>query len=132
MKKVLLISTLLISNGVVAQDEHPIDAELSDCLNNTSTTAGMGNCGSKAREQWDAELNYYYKSLRNLLGSEEQTVLRDSQRAWIKYRDLEIDNIKSMYGSKQGSMWGLIALSDITNLTKTRAQTLKSYYEQMN
>ncbi|MDP2576038.1 lysozyme inhibitor LprI family protein [Vibrio penaeicida] len=132
MKKVLLISTLFFSCGVVAQDEHSIDVELNECLNNTSTTAGIGNCGSKANEQWDAELNYYYKSLRNELGTEEQIALRDSQRAWIKYRDLEIKNIQLMYGSKRGSMWGLVALSDITNLTKTRAKALKSYYDQMN
>lgn len=131
MNKALLLSTLLVSFGVVAQDDHPIDTELNECLNNTSTTAGMGNCGSKAHEQWDAELNYYYKSLRNELSDDSKMVLIDSQRAWIKYRDLEIKNIRSMYGSKLGSMWGLIALSDISKITKTRALTLKDYYEKM-
>ena len=132
MKQVFLPLLLLTSFSSFAQIEHPIDVELEACISDNSSTAGIGNCGSKAHEQWDAELNYYYKTLMNVLDSNQKSSLRESQRSWIKYRDLEVANIKSIYGSKRGSMWGLTALSDITEITKDRALALKKYFENIN
>ena len=43
-----------------------------------------------AGEQWDAELNKYYKIVMGKLDAAGQAKLKESQRAWLKFRDAEL------------------------------------------
>ena len=50
--------------------------------------------------------------------------LKDSQRAWIVYRDKEIHNIVEYYAKVEGTMFRAISAAARTNLTKNRALSL--------
>jgi len=134
MKKSILIFTcliiLLFSSALFAEDKHPIDIEEEKCLNKDLTTAGMANCSYEAREKWDKELNRYYKLLFTVLNEQKKAKLKESQLAWIKFRDLEFENIENMY-PQDASMYIPIRQSDKSDIVKQRALQLKAYYEAL-
>lgn len=116
--------TLFVNVNVYAQEVHSIDASLAGCLDKNYFTAGMGNCTQKAYGEWEALLDYNYNELLGKLDKNQRASLDESQKAWVKYKDLEILNIKSFYSTKKGSMWGITALAEMLAITKSRALVL--------
>lgn len=126
--KALLLGMVLLSNGAIADEvSHPIEQRLAACIDQNGTTAGMANCALTAHEEWDTLLNSSYRELMAQLPNSSREKLRASQRAWVKYKELEETNIRSLYEDKRGSMWGLIIISDRIKITKHRAEELQSY-----
>jgi len=137
MKQIKIIGILfiLLFNFTAAQDDdiekHPIDIKVEDCVANPSnqTTIGMINCVQTAMEEWDAELNKYYKLLMNTLDTDEQDKLRDAQRQWLVFRDKEFEFIGTRYGKMEGTMFNIIEADSRNNIVRQRALELKSYYD---
>jgi uncharacterized protein YecT (DUF1311 family) len=55
--------------------KHPIDQRLADCLDvsENQITMGMVNCAQKAEDEWDKELNKYYKLLMGVLSVQKKS-----------------------------------------------------------
>lgn len=115
------------------EEKHPIDQRLADCfdISENQTTVGMVNCAEKATEEWDQELNKYYKLLMGVLSSSEKELLRQAQRKWLGYRDSEIKFSDQMHYNLEGTMWRIAAAERMTNILRDRALTLKVYYETL-
>lgn len=126
-KKFFILLLIFITNIAFAQ-EHPIDEFEQQCMEKDYSTAGMVNCTYAARQKWDEDLNKYYKLLQKKLNPEQKIKLRDAQRAWIKFRDAEFENINSFYGELDGTMWFNISATDRMVIVKQRALDLKVYY----
>jgi uncharacterized protein YecT (DUF1311 family) len=128
---------ILITFTALAEDttetRHPIDIRLEECLSIDSnyTTYGMMRCEAIARDEWDKEMNKYYNLLIKELSEEDVDRLRASQRQWLSYRDKEVDFSSQMYYGMEGTMWRVVAASSHTDIIKTRALELKSYYEML-
>ncbi|MDM8559702.1 lysozyme inhibitor LprI family protein [Candidatus Parabeggiatoa sp. HSG14] len=132
VSSVLVAISLSLTMAVsVAQEKHPIDNLEEACLDKSNITVDMMNCHNQAYEMWDSELNQVYKSLMKKLDKPGKKVLRNAQRAWLKYRDAEMETIDAVYGLLQGSMWIPIALSKKADITKERALTLKGYLNNL-
>lgn len=106
----LFVSVFLFANNVaVAQinekTKHPIDIALDKCLEKNSNAVGMLGCIDKAYDQWDQELNTQYQKLSNGLNTDQKAKLRTAQLAWIRFRDTEFQNIESIYGAMNGTMY---------------------------
>jgi len=123
---VVLISTLTLP----AQGEHPIDKFESDCLSQegNDTTAGIANCNYEAQKKWDAELNKYYKLLMGILDKDAKSELKESQLAWIKFRNAEFKNIENIY-NQMATLYIPVRAADKMRIVKERALRLKSYYD---
>lgn len=109
-----------------------IERKISNCLDKDYTTAGMIECMDMAARMWDQELNRVYQLLRKKLNPQAQKSLKVSQRAWIKYRDLEYKNIDSIYSGFQGTMYGPMRLDHSVQLTKQRVSELQSFLDLFN
>ncbi|MBT8379336.1 MAG: DUF1311 domain-containing protein [Ignavibacteria bacterium] len=126
---------ILLTNIAFGQEneteKHPIDIKVEECIANESnqTTIGMINCIQTAMEEWDAELNKYYKRLMNTLNTDEQEKLRDAQRQWLVFRDKEFEFIGMRYGKMEGTMFNIIEADSRSNIVRQRALELKSYYD---
>ena len=126
---------LLLINFTFGQeseiDKHMIDIKVEECLAIASnqTTVGMINCIQTAMEEWDAELNKYYKLLMNTLNTDEQEKLRAAQRQWLVFRDKEFEFIGTRYGSMEGTIFNIIEADSRNNFVRQRALELKSYYD---
>ena len=104
-------------NGVLSP--HPIDMAAAACRNQAKTTIDYRDCKDITLKAWDNELNRAYQSL----GGSKNSKLRDSQRAWIKFRDRSIAFLNEAYSSRQGSIHHLYYMDDVIDLTRT--QTLR-------
>ena len=126
---------ILLTQLIFAQeseiDKHPIDIKVEECLaiGSNQTTVGMINCIQTAMEEWDAELNKYYKLLMNTLNTDEQEKLRASQRQWLVFRDKEFEFLGTRYGNMEGTIFNIIEADSRNNFVKQRALELKSYYD---
>lgn len=132
MKKILLFTAItFLSLSIYAQQKHPIEIKLEQCLDTDTnkSTFGMIQCADIAIQDWDKELNNNYKLLMNSLDAESKSMLKNSQIQWLKYRDLEFNFSTNMYEKIPGSMWTIEGVLRKVDIVKTRALELKYYYE---
>ena len=125
--------TYLTAGQVKQTDVHPIDIKVENCLaiDSNQTTIGMISCIQVALEEWDAELNKYYKLLIETLKADEEKNLRTAQRQWLVFRDKEFEFIETMYGNMSGTMWDIVRTDCKNNFVRQRALELKSYYDTL-
>jgi len=88
----------------------------------------MASCYASASEKWDVELNKYYKFLRDILNEEEFEKLRQTQRAWLIYRDNDYQFRKYISNKLGGSMRSFINVQSAMEIIKERALSLRNYY----
>lgn len=121
----------LTSVPASAEDEHPIDQALSQCLETPEgmSTHGMRACLSQANADWDRELNRIWKGLMRELPAEAQTALRASQRQWLAFRDADVAALESAYASMEGSMYLVMLADSVVSLTRDRVRQLDALLE---
>ena len=122
---------LVLASGAAAPQatspaKHPIDQWLADCLAQDPSTQGQLQCLGEAYTRWDAELNRAYKALMAKLSPEEQAVLKESQRAWLKQRDEMFKLIQMIYAKKDGTMFRTMHAADRVDVVQKRALELSS------
>ncbi|WP_319497266.1 lysozyme inhibitor LprI family protein [uncultured Cohaesibacter sp.] len=94
-----------------------------DCQNPV-TTVDMSECAAIAYQKADEELNDVYQQLRSMLDEPGKLLLRDTQRAWIPYRDAECARVADTF--RGGSMAGLAHLSCLSEMTSRRSTELRT------
>lgn len=125
------IAILFVLSGVsfAEEQDNPILVEQGRCVEKDSTTAGISNCAYSAQMQWDAEMNKYYQLLLKKLDKESASKLRESQRAWVKFRDKEFEYLNFVYFKPlMGSVYTNTAAVDKAMIVEKRAKELKEYY----
>jgi uncharacterized protein YecT (DUF1311 family) len=130
MKKLhaLVFAALISLSGIAsAFDTDEIEREHEACISQDSTTSGMRRCVSQFYEVWDGLLNLSYKELMSKLDRDGQQKLREAQRAWIKFRDLEMASMDSIYSQTQGTMYLVVHAGNVMDITKARAIQLDGY-----
>ena len=121
VKKFALALTLGLS--LVSLNAHAdYSQDYEKCLEATNgVTADMLNCMTLEEERQDAMLNVYYKQLMRGLEPEHANLLKEAQRAWIKYRDARVN----LAGYDGGSMAVLSVGSIHLEMTVKRVDELK-------
>ncbi|GGO81490.1 hypothetical protein GCM10011348_20650 [Marinobacterium nitratireducens] len=130
MNRILpLIFALAAASASLADESHPLDRRLDDCLSleENASTAGMLDCIDDAARRWDTELNNNYRRLLSQLTPSRQERLRASQRAWLQYRDRERDAADAIYGGLEGTMYLPMHAMRVLRITSTRALELDDY-----
>lgn len=94
-----------------------------DC-NNAMTQQDMNSCAAQAYLREDARLNSLYKQLVGLSDKTDSAMLKQSQIAWLKFRDLHCDYEENRY--EGGSMAPLVKFNCLRELTKQRNETLQA------
>ncbi len=120
MRIPLLVAVTLfsINHTAAASPEQPAAV---DC-NNATTTLAMQRCAAHEYQAADAELNWQYQQHKKILDKPAQQLLRDTQRAWITYRDQECQ--RQADSVRGGSMAPLLELGCKTQLTQQRTLEL--------
>jgi uncharacterized protein YecT (DUF1311 family) len=112
-------------------DQHPIEAELSRCMETPEgmSTQGMRHCIDQAKQAWDQELNRVWGDLMRELGAPAKAQLRLAQRQWLAFRDAEYLALDSAYGAMSGTMFQPMHADAAANLTRDRVRQLESLLE---
>jgi len=86
------------------------------------STYEMVDCLNAQRAHWDKELTIAYQRAMKSATPQARTLLRDAERAWIKYRDANC----SYYAAGEGTIARINAAACLRDMTRKRAQELSS------
>jgi uncharacterized protein YecT (DUF1311 family) len=90
----------------------------------------MVQCTDKAYAAWDRELNKNYGELMRILKPPPKESLRLAQLEWIKYRDLDLKLIDSLYDdTMQGTMYIPMRIDARMEVVKKRALELQGFLD---
>lgn len=118
----LLSLSLLTAAGAKTQKER----QIQPCEGNGSQAEATG-CAHREFQAADAELNKAYNRLAGILDADEKALLKESELAWIKYRDSNCTFESSQYAG--GTMRPMIEYFCLARVTKARTAELKEQYE---
>ena len=85
----------------------------------------------KMEKEWDKELNIVYQKIMKIANPVTKNKLRNAQRAWIKFRDSEIENSYYINNPDGGSMGVLFSLYTAAQLTEERTVYLAEIYDAL-
>ena len=86
----------------------------------------------KMEKEWDKELNIVYQKIMKVADPVTKNKLRNAQRAWIKYRDSEIEKSYYTNNPNGGSTGILFSLNTAVKLTEERAVQLAEMYDALD
>ena len=106
--------------AAAAQIADPIE---DACYKRDVSQQAMNRCAGEAYQRADAALNATYSNVLRVHDDREgRRLLRDAQRAWIKYRDGHC-TLEAL-DSRGGSIWPLINSGCLAELTRQRTKEL--------
>ncbi len=117
---------MIASNTVGISQEVPQDDSCDDAM----TTAQMRECQNNFFQKSDSELNQVYGELMSKLSESRQAKLRESQRAWIQFRDKNAEFMASDF--EGGSMSPVISIYWLNLMTKNRISELKESLHELS
>lgn len=119
MKPILLSAMLFALPLSVAQAD--------ECMDNAEDQAAMTSCAAQAYQQSDTDLNKLFHEIRQRLtdDTDAQHLLRESERAWIAFRDAECSFAASRVDG--GSAYPMIYDLCLDELTQQRIDKLRQY-----
>jgi uncharacterized protein YecT (DUF1311 family) len=106
----------------------PTATALSRCLARAdhASTAGQTECEGQAAAAYDRRMNAAYAALLRALPAEAGAQLRQSQRAWLLFRDAEGRARSALFATRQGTMYVPMEASAATDIVRDRALQLES------
>ncbi len=136
MKKVLSIFFVLIFCSVSAvtaetKSEYLIDKVLNECTSKNFMTSGMNRCTYEGIDAWNKEITKYSAQIIGLLNDDEVEIFNVSQQSWENYYNKEKDFLYKTIYQKEGDIHTTFAISDMYDLVKSRALTLKKYLSEL-
>ena len=138
MKRTLCkLTTFLIISACVFSGEYKnsLISRMSDFRNKVFADVNPGHdvqqkdALREMYEEWDKELNIVYQKIMKDADSVTKNKLRNAQRAWIKFRDSEMENSYYTNNPTGGSMGVLFSLNTAVKLTEERTIQLAEIYD---
>jgi uncharacterized protein YecT (DUF1311 family) len=123
----VLLAAVTVTANAQADEKHPIDATLGQCLKIHHGTMPRAKCYSDASVSWQTEVKDTYAELLKLLPAESRTTLEKSQAAWEKYQAGEAELITKIYFRQKGTMYISVRIIELMKPFKDRALELESH-----
>lgn len=112
----------------IQETEDEIAQRYEDCCVENGSTVGIKDCIHQSTLEWEVEMEKYYELLLDTLDEVAKIKLIKSQEAWKSYAAEELEFSHEYYGNMDGTIWGIIGLSQTASKVKTRALELKYHY----
>lgn len=133
MKQLSIIFLLLMAVPCLAQTERQEtnDLEYRGCLAKDSSAANINLCAFTAYAKWDKEMNKAYKKLLNTLSKpEDKAAVKQSQSAWIAYKNAEFKSYDCMF-NHPGNQWCLLRQNSRIGMVRARTVLLYNHLDVM-
>ena len=115
--------------GNASTEDSLLSAEYAQCMEKSDdVTVAMQDCLTAEDERIEALLNTTYKKVMQAMDEKQKTLLRDSQRAWLKYREGSCDTMMSVLG---GTSAGLITTGWRLEMTARRVSWLTEIFDNL-
>ena len=141
MKEVFCKAILFLIISVSAFSGQYKDAlvnRMSDLRRSVFATVNEGNdferkeALRKMEKEWDKELNIVYQKIMKVADPVTKNKLRNAQRAWIKFRDSEVEKSYYTNNPNGGSIGVLFSLNTAAKLTEERTVQLAEMYDALD
>jgi uncharacterized protein YecT (DUF1311 family) len=126
MKRIILSALLISLSLPLAGARTQKQRQIQPCEEKPSQ-AEASECAYREYKAADAELNKVYGRLATRLEADGKSLLKDSELAWIKYRDANCAFESSFY--KGGTMRPMIESFCLARVTKARTAELNQQLE---
>ena len=126
-----VILSLFITTACTAQTkkEDEIDIAYQKCIATDTSTANIDACAFVAYAKWNKQMDEAYNRLMKKLKKEaDKAALKQSQDAWIAYRDATFKSYDMMF-NLPGCKWCLVRHDDRISVVRARALQLRNYAE---
>ena len=133
----MLVFLLISSISISGQYKDALISRMSNFRNSVFANVDEGNdfqekeALRKMEKEWDKELNIVYQKMMKIADPITKNKLRNAQRAWIKFRDSEIENSYYINNPDGGSMGVLFSLYTAAKLTEERTVYLAEIYDAL-
>ena len=134
----MLVFLLISSISISGQYKDALISRMSDFRNSVFANVDEGNdfqqkeALRKTEEEWDKELNIVYQKIMKVADAVTKNKLRNAQRAWIKFRDSEVEKSYYTNNPNAGSIGILFSLNTAAKLTEERAVQLAEMYDALD
>jgi len=128
----VLILMMAFSFAYEQEKKDPIEARMDAAMHDNPSTAGMLDAISVAKKEWDERMNEDYAKLKKLMPPDEWSAFIKAQKAWIAYRDVQIESLGITYAQMEGTMWLPARAHAEMDLTKQRSQFLQKTLELLS
>ena len=134
----MLVFLLISSISISGQYKDALISRMSNFRNSVFGNVDEGNdfqqkeALRKTEEEWDKELNIVYQKIMKVSDPVTKNKLRNAQRAWIKFRDSEVEKSYYTNNPNGGSMGILFSLNTAAKLTEERAVQLAEMYDALD
>ena len=134
----MLVFLLISSISISGQYKDALISRMSDFRNSIFTNTDEGNdfdqkeALRKTEEEWDKELNIVYQKIMKVADAVTKNKLRNAQRAWIKFRDSEVEKSYYTNNPNVGSIGVLFSLNTAAKLTEERTVQLAEMYDALD
>jgi uncharacterized protein YecT (DUF1311 family) len=129
--------SLLLPAGVaytadpgVSPTPDPVEQKVQALIDKAGgSTSAMAAATYEGARLWDEELNRVYPELMRQLPPQDQAILKESEKEWIKFRDSNRRLIEETYGKASGLDNRLFAAAEVLDIIKSRAVALRGYLQ---
>ena len=134
----MLVFLLISSISISGQYKDALISRMSDFRNSVFANVDEGNdfqekeALRKMEKEWDKELNIVYQKIMKVADPVTKNKLRNAQRAWIKFRDSEVEKSYYTNNPNAGSIGILFSLNTVAKLTEERAVQLAEMYDALD
>ena len=134
----MLVFLLISSISISGQYKDALISRMSNFRNSVFANVDEGNdfqqkeALRKTEEEWDKELNIVYQKIMKVADPVTKNKLRNAQRAWIKFRDSEVEKSYYTNNPNGGNMGILFSLNTAAKLTEERAVQLAEMYDALD
>ena len=134
----MLVFLLISSISISGQYKDALISRMSNFRNSVFANVDEGNdfqqkeALRKTEEEWDKELNIVYQKIMKIANPVTKNKLRNAQRAWIKFRDSEVEKSYYTNNPNAGSIGILFSLNTAAKLTEERAVQLAEMYDALD
>ena len=134
----MLVFLLISSISISGQYKNALISRMSDFRNSVFANVDEGNdfqekeALRKMEKEWDKELNIVYQKIMKVADPVTKNKLRNAQRAWIKFRDSEVEKSYYTNNPNAGSIGILFSLNTAVKLTEERAVQLAEMYDALD
>lgn len=134
----MLVFLLISSISISGQYKDALISRMNDFRNSVFANVDEGNdfqekeALRKMEKEWDKELNIVYQKIMKVADAVTKNKLRNAQRAWIKFRDSEVEKSYYTNNPNGGSMGILFSLNTAAKLTEERAVQLAEMYDALD
>ena len=134
----MLVFLLISSISISGQYKDALISRMSDFRNSVFANVDEGNdfqekeALRKMEKEWDKELNIVYQKIMKVADPVTKNKLRNAQRAWIKFRDSEVEKSYYTNNPNVGSIGVLFSLNTAAKLTEERTVQLAEMYDALD